>query len=73
MAAPAAICGAAVAASRERERGSWSGGRAETGPRFPLKETRGAGGRCSHDGAWAQAAVALKCERSGKAGGWGRR
>jgi hypothetical protein len=35
------ICGAV--ASRERERGSWSGGRAETGSRFPFKETRGAG------------------------------
>jgi hypothetical protein len=37
------ICGAAVAASRERERGSWSGGRVEMGSRFHFKETRGAG------------------------------
>jgi hypothetical protein len=37
------ICGAAVVASRERERGSWSGGRAETGSRFHFKETQGAG------------------------------
>jgi hypothetical protein len=58
------ICGAAVVASRERERGSWSGGRAETGHVSILKRPE-ARGRCSHDGAWARAPVA-ESERNGR-------